>query len=90
MDLATPLEPAARRHSCFVQIEANPGAGIFPGAFFSEKNKMLDLLKTKLFIARIIFVKLPGWKKMKLQQSFKIAAMSRFDLLRKGNFRLFA
>lgn len=58
--------------------------------FLWEKHKNVDLLNTKLFMVRIIFVKLPGWKKMKSQQNLKIAAVSCFDRLQKGNFRLFA
>lgn len=90
MDLAIPLESATRRHCCVVQIQTNPRAGIFPGAFFLWEKQNVDLLKTKLFMARIISVKLPGWQKMKVQQSFQTAVMSCFDLLRKGNFRRFA
>lgn len=57
---------------------------------FSLGKQNVDLLKTKLFMARIIFVQLPGWKKMNLKQSTKIAAVSYFELLRNVNFRLFA
>lgn len=53
-------------------------------------KQIVDFLKTKLFMARIIFVQVSGWEKTKLQQDFEIAAMSRFDLLRTGNFRLLA
>lgn len=53
-------------------------------------KQIVDLLKPKLFMERIIFVQLSGWEKTKLQQRFQIAAMSRFDLLRAGNFRLLA
>lgn len=36
MDLAVPLEAATRSHCWFfVQMKANPRAGIFPGVFFS-------------------------------------------------------
>lgn len=62
----------------------------FQEPFFLWEKQNVDLLKTKLCMVRIISVKLPGWEKMKLQQSFQIAVMSCFDLRRKANFRRFA
>lgn len=75
----------------FVQMKANPRAGIFPGVFFSPGETSRRSAENKAFFtARIIFVQLSGREKTKLQQHFQIAAMSPSDLLRTGDFRLLA